>query len=320
MENTNKYKFMIIHPAGGSHRQFHFSKWVGRVCVLAGLLLLVVTGILVEDYLCLRNKSAKYRELKKQIAKQNDEILQKQKQIELFTGKIDVLKSNIVGLKKLENEIKTLANLKKGQKKRNNKAKYGGSETLFGMGGSYDQDVESLDSLKVSPDGLAREINNQVEDLYLASINQKQSLEELLDSLKDRENLLACRPTIKPCRGYISSTFGYRESPFKNSREFHKGIDISENKGTKISATGDGVVTFTGRDGLFGNMVIVDHGYGLVTKYAHMNKIVVNKGSFVKKGKIIGHMGNTGRTTGSHLHYEVLLNGIHVNPLNYINN
>jgi murein DD-endopeptidase MepM/ murein hydrolase activator NlpD len=310
----------MIHPSGKARTRLHFSKWTGGLALVAAFGLLIVLSILIEDYLCLRNKSAKYRELKKVIQQQNEDILDKQKQIELFTAKIDVLKSNIVGLKKLENEIKTMTQVKKSVKRRNNKQDYTESESLFGIGGSYDEDASGLEALEVGPNGLAREINHQVENLYLASINQKQSLEDLLDSLKDRQNILASLPSLKPCQGNFSSSFGRRISPFKHSGEFHKGVDISNKKGTKILATGDGVVTFMGNDGLFGKMVILDHGYGLVTKYAHLSKILVEKGDFVKKGSVIALMGNTGRTTGSHLHYEVLLNGIHVNPLNYMHN
>lgn len=310
----------MVNPSGTPRTRLHFSKWTGGLALLAGFGLLIVLSILIEDYLCLRNKSAKYRELKKVIQQQNEDIQAKQKQIELFTAKIDVLKSNIVGLKKLEQEIKTVAKMGKSVKRRNNKNNFTESESMFGIGGSYDEDSTNPVSLEVGPNGLAREINHQVENLYLASINQKQSLEDLLDSLKDRQNILASLPSLKPCQGNFSSSFGHRISPFKYSGEFHKGVDISNKKGTKIVSTGDGVVTFMGNDGLFGKMVIIDHGYGLVTRYAHLSKILVSKGEFIKKGSFIALMGNTGRTTGSHLHYEVLLNGIHVNPKNYMHN
>jgi murein DD-endopeptidase MepM/ murein hydrolase activator NlpD len=222
-----------------------------------------------------------------------------------------------VGLKKLEKKVKVLANIQ-DESDRNN---------IFSIGGS---DSDTNDPVSIDPlsqnvqtrlhDSLARKVNNETETLFLASINQKESLEELLHSLKDRASFIARTPSIRPASGWISSSFGYREGPFSNVKEFHKGMDIAGREGSEILASADGVVKFSGKNGAFGNMVTVDHGFGMVTKYAHLKKILVNRGEYVKRGGAIGLMGNTGRSTGPHLHYEVVLNGINVNPLTYIQN
>jgi murein DD-endopeptidase MepM/ murein hydrolase activator NlpD len=145
-------------------------------------------------------------------------------------------------------------------------------------------------------------------------------MEKLLGALTQQRNRLACTPSIRPAKGWISSQFGYRTSPFTGRREFHSGIDIANNHGTSIIATADGVVSFVGKKHLLGNLVVIDHGHGLVTRFAHLDDALVKRGEKVKRGAVIAKMGNTGRSTGPHLHYEVRLNGLPVNPVQYILN
>ena len=109
-------------------------------------------------------------------------------------------------------------------------------------------------------------------------------------------------------------------SPFTGRREFHKGYDIATKKGSPVLATAAGVVTFVGRKGLLGNCIIINHGHGMVTRYAHIDKFLKKRGEKVKRWEPIALVGNTGRSTGPHVHYEVRLNGIPVNPFKYILN
>ena len=132
--------------------------------------------------------------------------------------------------------------------------------------------------------------------------------------------MLSCTPSIWPTKGWISSRFGYRISPFTNEREFHRGLDVSNRMNTQIIAPGDGVISLIGEDYGYGKILHVDHGYGMKTIYAHLSSILVKKGQYVKRGQKIALVGNSGRSTGPHLHYEVHLNGVPVNPLRYILN
>ena len=126
-------------------------------------------------------------------------------------------------------------------------------------------------------------------------------------------------PTIWPVVGFVTSGFGARSAPFGGGRrQFHKGLDISNRTGTPIMATAQGTVLKAGHDGAYGLSVEINHGGGIVTKYAHMQRFVVQPGQYVKRGEVIGYIGMTGRTTGPHLHYEVILNGVPVNPMRYI--
>jgi murein DD-endopeptidase MepM/ murein hydrolase activator NlpD len=125
-------------------------------------------------------------------------------------------------------------------------------------------------------------------------------------------------PLGRPVAGPISSRFGARIDPLNNKKSFHEGIDFRGRRGDKIYATGDGIVTKAFRNGSYGNFVMIDHKNGYQTSFAHMDKFLVKKGERVKRGQLIGKVGNTGRSTGPHLHYELLHNGTPVNPLKYM--
>lgn len=125
-------------------------------------------------------------------------------------------------------------------------------------------------------------------------------------------------PSVAPTRGRYASAFGSRKHPITGVQRVHKGIDIANVPWTPIYATADGVVSLAHRSSSFGNFVVIDHNNGVETKYGHMNLYVVKPGQFVKRYQTIGYMGNTGLSAGSHLHYEVWLNGRAVNPIQYI--
>lgn len=147
---------------------------------------------------------------------------------------------------------------------------------------------------------------------------EQSSYEEVHKKVKSILDLKQHTPSIWPTRGNITSGFGYRRHPIKKSVEFHRGLDIANCTGTKVYATADGVVDFAGRQAGYGKYLSIDHGYGIKTKYGHLNKILVEAGDTVKRGDLIATMGRTGYVTGSHLHYEVRILNNPVNPLNYI--
>jgi murein DD-endopeptidase MepM/ murein hydrolase activator NlpD len=134
-------------------------------------------------------------------------------------------------------------------------------------------------------------------------------------NVEKRESLMNATPSIWPVHGWLSAGYGMRADPFRGDRDFHPGLDISADKGTPIFATAAGKVELAAPSGDYGNLVVVNHGYGLVTRYGHLSKFAVWQGRDVKRGDIIGYVGSTGRATGPHLHYEVLANGKLLNPL-----
>ncbi len=238
------------------------------------------------------------------------EIVSQRKQLKAFAADINSLKSKLVDLKDFEKKIRNVANIEENADQ----------ENLFGVGGSIPEDFDTQIPITKEYNSLIQEMHEQTQQFNLAAINQKKSFESLFNNLEDQRNLLAATPAIRPTDGWISSTFGYRTSPFTGLREFHQGLDIAARKGTPVLAAADGVVTFAGTKGLMGKLIVIDHGHGMVTRYAHIHKMLKKRGDAVKKGDTIALVGNTGRSTGSHLHYEVHLDGIPVNPAKYILN
>lgn len=150
---------------------------------------------------------------------------------------------------------------------------------------------------------------------------QSQSFDEVVALCKEHDDMLKCIPAIQPVSNKdlkkTASGYGVRVDPIYKTTKFHEGMDFSANIGTPIYATGNGTVTKAGWQSGYGRVVIINHGYGYETLYAHMNKINVRVGQKVTRGEVIGEVGNTGKSTGPHLHYEVHVKGRVVNPVNY---
>ncbi len=136
--------------------------------------------------------------------------------------------------------------------------------------------------------------------------------------VEKRSALAAAMPSMWPTHGWLSATFGEREDPFTGGEEFHAGIDLSTEKGQPVVATAAGRIESAGWNGAYGNMIVIDHGFGLKTRYAHLSGFAVRPGDKVERDAVIGFVGATGRATGPHLHYEVLVNGQLVNPIQFL--
>jgi len=295
-----KITFFILGNTGSIIKRTTVSRGVITCLTISIAVCLILFSIVIYDYL---NKQEK-------IVNQQEEIVNQRKQLKAFAADINSLKSKLVDLKDFEKKIRNVANIEEDADQ----------ENLFGVGGSIPEDFDTQIPITEEYNSLIREMHEQTQQFNLAAINQKKSFESLFNNLEDQRNLLAATPAIRPTDGWISSTFGYRTSPFTGLREFHNGMDIATQKGTPILATADGVITFAGTKGLMGKLIIIDHGHGMVTRYGHIHKMLKKRGDAVKKGDTIALVGNTGRSTGSHLHYEVHLDGIPVNPAKYILN
>ena len=145
-------------------------------------------------------------------------------------------------------------------------------------------------------------------------------LQTVRSDVDKRNQLAAATPSIWPTHGWLSSSMGTRADPLTGERDFHPGLDISADKGDPVYSTADGKVTHAASAGNYGNLVIVDHGYGLETRYGHLSVFKITIGQKVKRGDLLGLVGSTGRTTGAHLHYEVRANGRILNPLQLLLN
>ena len=192
------------------------------------------------------------------------------------------------------------------------KAGYGGSNRYMALDGYVNSDMVV---------NTAKRIDVLSSQLYV----QSKSFDEIYEMAKNKNEMLACIPAIMPVKDTdiyrISSHYGQRTDPFYKVTKFHGGIDFSGPVGLGIYATGDGVVKKVEKNkNGYGNNILVDHGFGYMTRYAHLNTIMVKKGDKVKRGQEIGTMGNTGKSTAPHLHYEVIKNNKTVNPINFFYN
>ena len=302
-----KISLVILSNSGASAKQFTISAMFLRVFIFGCLMAATALGY---DYYRLKISAVTALDNTLQLSNQTDEVMRQREQIQEFAEEISTLKTKLVALNDFEKKIRIIANIESREEQDN----------LFGIGGSIPEDLDTQIPLTQKHNSLIREMHEQVGQLHLATHNQDQNFDTLLKRLQDQQNLLASTPAVRPCPGWTTSSFGYRISPFTGRREFHKGFDIANRKGTPITATADGMIAFAGPKGLLGNTVVVDHGHGMVTRYGHLEKVMVKRGTPVKRGDTIGLMGNTGRSTGPHVHYEVHLNGIPVNPDKYILN
>jgi murein DD-endopeptidase MepM/ murein hydrolase activator NlpD len=143
-------------------------------------------------------------------------------------------------------------------------------------------------------------------------------LDRIEASLDNQIRQAAATPAISPVRGILTSAYGYRKDPISGERALHRAVDLSTAPGQPVMATADGIVLRAERSGRLGNAVVIAHGFGFTTRYGHLSRFAVQAGERVARGEVIGYVGNTGRATGYHLHYEVLADGSPVNPLIYI--
>jgi murein DD-endopeptidase MepM/ murein hydrolase activator NlpD len=309
-----RISFVVLSNTGAPARQICASKTFIR---LAGIFLsacLIFFGFIIYDYIQLKQTTAHLQTREIHLTNELNEIQAQRKQIQEFANEINTLKTHLVALGNFEQKIRVIANIEKSDE----------SSNIFGVGGSAPEDLDARLPLMEKHNSLMRDMHDQIDELNRASVQQTTDFESLLKSLEDQQNLLASTPAINPLSGadisWITSRFGYRVSPFTGQREFHQGFDISTRSGSPILATADGVVTFVGLKGLLGKTVVIDHGHGLVTRYGHCQKFLKKRGEKVKRWEPIALVGNTGRSTGPHVHYEVHLNGIPVNPDKYILN
>ncbi len=192
------------------------------------------------------------------------------------------------------------------------KAGYGGVNKYSNLEGFDNSDI----IIKT-----AKKLNIITREAYV----QSKSYDELIELASNKEKMLSCIPAIQPISNKdlrrIASGWGWRMHPIYKIPKFHYGIDFTAPKGTPVYATGDGVIKKIARSRRgYGNEILIDHGFGYVSVYAHLNGFNVKKGQYVKRGDVIGFVGNTGLSTGPHLHYGIMLRGKYVNPINYFFN
>lgn len=255
------------------------------------------------DYIQVKKKAYEVARLREQTEAQRS-------QIHFFSSKIEELEKQVSRLKDFDKKIRIIANLERGQD----------PTPFMGMGGPSPSDLR--EKLKGDKDekGLVQQLKADVERLQSEATSRETSLSELERVLQTKREILVHTPSIWPVQGWVTSDFGFRTNPFTGLTQMHEGIDISNRTGTIVVAPANGFVSDIGSDYAHGKFLIISHGFGMTTRYSHLNKTLVKAGQKVKRGDKIAEVGTTGKTTGPHLHYEVKLNSIPVNPMRYILN
>ena len=301
------YTVVFFPGSTGSPKRVQIQRNLFRAAVFSVLAIVVgvfaTSGYFSQRYFQMVGDEAELTELRR--ASKMRKI-----QVEKLTQQVKNFESEMTRLERFEKKLRVITASEDSPQ---------AISKNWGVGGSYGL---SSHSFKTSHESEARSLANKLSDnighLTRQAKIQSISFQKLDDFFKNQKSLLLATPSIWPTRGWVTSNFGYRKSPFTGLREKHEGWDIGARSGSAIRSTADGLVVVEGREHGYGKMIEIDHGYGVVTRYGHNSKNLVKVGRRVKRGQIIALVGNTGRSTGPHLHYEVLLNGVPMNPKNYI--
>jgi murein DD-endopeptidase MepM/ murein hydrolase activator NlpD len=297
------FSILVFGHSASKTPQLRIYKKTFQIVVYLLFFALLSTIFFFCDYIQVKKKDFELRQLHQETQAQNS-------QIQFFLARIENLEKQLSRLKDFDRKIRIIANLEKGQE----------VVPFMGMGGPSPSDVRERLRVEKDDKGLIQQIRSDIERLQAEALSREESLAELEKLLKIKEMLLVHTPSIWPAMGWVTSGFGFRTDPFTGLTQMHEGMDISNQEGTPVIAPADGVVSDVADDRVYGRILAISHGFGMTTRYAHLSKILVRTGEKVKRGAKIAEVGISGKTTGPHLHYEVRVNGIPVNPMGYILN
>ena len=286
-------RFTILVIPEGSHQVRRFGVRLSvlkRIAAAAVVLALVLAG-LITDYVLTNLDQNELERLQVENLSQREELHR-------LVVKLEDLRQEIVVLAQNDAKVRVMAKLSAPK-----------SDSMVGVGGPATQeDVNREFSV----------IQQRIDEVRRQIDLRRESQEEIQGILNDQRSLLAAKPGGWPVKGWLTSSFGMRRDPFNGRRKMHEGLDIAARTGTSVTATADGIVSSVKTEPGYGKVVILDHGYGYRTIYGHNSKYYVKVGQRVRRGERIAAVGNTGRSTGSHVHYEIRLNGVPVNPRKYL--
>lgn len=307
MQKKQYYTIVVFPGDTGSPKKFQIPTVVVKSAFYITLFLFITVSCssyyFSKKYVGLIEDTAGLTDLKRETKLQKI-------QVEKFSQEVKNFENEMSRLARFEKKLRIITAMESSPKS---------LEKNWGVGGPYGLTSQSLaTSLEKETGSLIERLGVDLNLLSNQAKIQAISFQELDEFLRNQKSLFSSIPTIWPTRGWVTSEFGMRKSPFTGLNEPHEGLDIAARNGTSIHAPADGVVTADGKEYGYGNMLEIDHGYGFITRYAHNSKHLVRVGERVKRGQIVAYTGNTGRSTGPHLHYEIMFNGKPVNPKNYI--
>jgi hypothetical protein len=295
----DKITVMVLPRSDGEIKQYSIPVKLLWTAGIMGVCFVLVNLFLLADYFDTRVDQARLEQLTWENKLLSDQFTE-------LEQSIASLKDNYGTLVAKEEAIRTIFDL----------PEIDPEVRMLGVGGPTDPAMEQVTPSTAE----AMEVTTDVDELLRLSKFERDRYQEVYDLLENKRDRLDHMPSIMPTRGYFSRGFGYKDDPFTGFKQFHSGLDIANRRGTPIHATADGKVVSVQVNGGMGKMIAIDHGYGYKTRYGHLDKYNIKVGQAVKRGDIIGYMGNTGYSTGPHLHYEVLYHGKPVNPFKFILN
>jgi murein DD-endopeptidase MepM/ murein hydrolase activator NlpD len=297
------FTVMFLPGPNARVRSLSISKSVLKTVALSVAAVLLFSLYLVYEYNDVKSKVGELQSVR-------EELMQQKAQVQSFALNILDYKRQMFLLRDLDTKLRRVVSLGPRDK----------AQQVLGIGGSDELGLQNLASLGEKKQAEAlKEMHQELTQLKGAALRQETSLQMLIEYFEDKRSLFASTPSIWPVRGWVTSPFGNRTSPFSGILKFHEGIDIAAQTGTPVTAPADGVVVRAGFSTGYGNVVEISHGYGIMTLYGHNSRLNVKAGQRVKRGDVISYVGDTGSSTGPHLHYEVRLNGLPVNPVRYLN-
>jgi murein DD-endopeptidase MepM/ murein hydrolase activator NlpD len=329
--SSKKITFLIMTDRQGVVKRFILSQSWMKTLVTCGVIgFIILTSILV-DYVGLLLQEIESKKLKV-------ENRQLKAQFQVVEGKLQDLDSSLERVQSFMTKLRLITDTNDDQRSLkltvgpgnpvNQPAAMDDTDSREPAAIQKDEDTLSilkkpiLDSAKGelarSEESKFTSLSIRIDRAIKKSELKEQGVLDLWEMLSMQQSLIRATPSIRPSRGYVTSEFGYRPSPVSGQLKLHQGLDFRAPPGAPVYATADGVVSFAGFDSEYGKLVSVDHGYGVVTRYAHNSELFVVVGQKVKRGDVISAVGSTGRSTGPHCHYEVRVNGVPVDPSNYI--
>ncbi|MBI5454107.1 MAG: M23 family metallopeptidase [Deltaproteobacteria bacterium] len=295
--------FFVLTDDASKARQFRIPLRLLKGIGVFGALVFLALSFVIYDYVRIKGEKADLFTLKKENEDQRLEL-------QWFSARIGEIETELSKLNLFDRKLRAMANL--------GTPKSAIPDQVMGMGGPVEE--KPLSSIEGAAKGLKDAMRSELQDLEGRVNDQKASFSDLHEYMLQRSSFIASTPSIWPARGWVTSAFGERISPFSGTLQPHRGIDIANRVGTPVVAPANGVVIEAIDDEGLGKKVTVFHGFGYKTSYGHLSQTFVKVGQKVKRGTKLGLMGNTGRSTGPHLHYEVTLNGVPVDPARYLLN
>ncbi|OGW68179.1 MAG: hypothetical protein A3H49_11490 [Nitrospirae bacterium RIFCSPLOWO2_02_FULL_62_14] len=312
---------VIFRGAKSTPLRFSFSGPTMKRLKVLGMGLLLAQGLFLTHYVI---QSTQVWEL--EVLREEASMLREQ--TTSFSTSLEDLKRRMLSMKEVNQRLRIMLGIE-DQRPADLMSGKGGSEVPMDGGQPLqnvppvappvaEQDPPPSEAVPAGDKSLAEKVKQDITWLERHSTVEERILEELIEAAKDKSARWAATPSIWPVRGWVTSGFGARISPFTGQLAMHDGLDIGAPPNTPIQSPASGYVTSAGFDAKMGNVVLIDHGYGIQTEYGHLSKILVRQGQKVKRGDAVALVGSTGHSTGPHLHYMVKLKGQTVNPHNYI--